>query len=543
VFNQKYVSNKKQDDFISYWNGLGFFENIQSVLPPEFFILFEIARNIFTEKTDSQAMNAVDEISSDEVIFKPDRDDSIRVNRIEKPAPLGNKMEIDFYKNIHDLKNALPRELAFDDEIFSAKLFTKTLLIRKFYETESDRFKSISTSRDKKGKDANKFEQKFYILMDRSNSMETKMRLFYTKCIVAELLRRKLNTNAKLFYRAFDTEPGKLFKIEKKADFNRLIEKVMFTTTKGRTNIQKAILQAVKDIKFEKEMLNTEILIVTDGISKIDKYETIKELGSIKLNVLKIGHEFAEMSYFDVKSVLDQENIDFDPSAINLKKMQENLNSSNEDDSSLSLMEQRAYRRVLDFSNSAFKDLKEISSKYIEIDDLNLGSLFTLSDENYQNLKQSVENLSRTGLSSMDLESKKKLYKQAYLLYQYLDMLSNKSKSYLSEINSLKEQMQSFKQNLLGDPVLLFEIMGVDAFDDDKKLMKLAKKDAKKMMKEMEMKNKKLSLDDMKKAKMLFSFDVGEGSMGQFILLLFVKLFQILKKIILFPFNFFKKTK
>lgn len=43
-------------------------------------------------------------------------------------------MEIETYKNIIDLKRTLPRELAMDDDIFNAKLFTKTLMVQKYYE-------------------------------------------------------------------------------------------------------------------------------------------------------------------------------------------------------------------------------------------------------------------------------------------------------------------------------------------------------------------------------------------------------------------------
>ena len=167
------------------------------------------------------------EISKEERDYKPDRKESIQVNRLEKYRPLSDRMEIDRYRNIIDLKKALPRELAQEPEVFDIKLYTKTLLVQRHYETEADSFKPISTSRDKRGKEATRYEQKFFILLDRSKSMEAKMRTFYSKCIIAEFLRRKYNTRAKIFYRPFDSRPGDLIKVEKQQDFPRLIEEIL----------------------------------------------------------------------------------------------------------------------------------------------------------------------------------------------------------------------------------------------------------------------------------------------------------------------------
>ena len=82
---------------------------------------------------------------------------------IEKVSPLSDRMEIDAYRTINEIKKALPRELAQDDDIFDIKLLTKSLLVQKFYESEADSFKPISTSRDESGKDAQQHEGIFWI--------------------------------------------------------------------------------------------------------------------------------------------------------------------------------------------------------------------------------------------------------------------------------------------------------------------------------------------------------------------------------------------
>ncbi|HPO47127.1 MAG TPA: hypothetical protein PK875_15180, partial [Spirochaetota bacterium] len=239
-------------DFLEYWESLGFFDNLQVILPARFFMIFEIARVVFTPDFISEALSAIEDISKEEKIEAPDRDETILVNRMEKVSPLSDNMVIDTYRTIYDLKRTLPRELAMDSDIFDIKLFKRTLLVQRFFETRADSFKPVSTLRDESGRQANRFDQKFYLLLDRSRSMDFKMRSFFSKCLVAEFLRRKLNGNAKIFYRPFDTKTGDLVKIEKKEDFPVLIEKVLLTTTGGTsTNLQEAVYQAVDDIRFD----------------------------------------------------------------------------------------------------------------------------------------------------------------------------------------------------------------------------------------------------------------------------------------------------
>jgi len=64
-------------DFFDYWDALGFFDNVQAILPPQFFIIFEIARVIFTPEFISDALSAIEDISREEKVEAPDRDETI----------------------------------------------------------------------------------------------------------------------------------------------------------------------------------------------------------------------------------------------------------------------------------------------------------------------------------------------------------------------------------------------------------------------------------------------------------------------------------
>ena len=524
--------DKQNLDFIDYWDSLGFFDNIRAVLPPQFFILFDIARMIFTDEASADALEAIEDISREEKVYQPDRDESIQVNRVEKIAPLSDIMELDTFRSINELKKALPRELAQDDDMFNVKLLTKSLIVQKFYETESDRFKPVSTSRDRTGKDANRFEQKFYILLDRSKSMEYKMRSFYSKCIVAEFLRRKLNSKAMLFYRPFDTKPGRLTRVEKIEDFPLLIERILLTTTGGKsTNLEAAISQAISDINYDKEMMKSEILIVTDGISKIDRNKMKIMLGDIKLNVLKIGDELAEPDYFDMEAFLRNENINFDPSSINIRDVKDEVHriKNNESDSTLSLTQKRAYRFIWDYSEKMFKDLRELAYKYIEIGDMHNDDLFKVTDENMSRIKESIENFNTADISDLDIDGKTRLYKQVSFLAQYVQMLIENGNQEHAELNRSLDRLQDIRNRMIKDPDLLFTIINVKELCEDKKTMKLARKEARMLMKNMQLENRKLSIDEMKKGQVFLTMDVGEGSMGQFLLLLMIKAAQFIR--------------
>lgn len=526
-------SDSQDIDFFEYWESLGFFEYSRSLLPPEFFTLFEIARVIFSDERLDDALSAIEEISREERDYKPDRKESIQVNRLEKIAPLSDRMEIDRYRNIIDLKKALPRELAQEQEVFDMKLYTKTLLVQRHYETEADSFKPISTSRDKRGKEATRYEQKFFILLDRSKSMEARMRTFYSKCIIAEFLRRKYNTRAKIFYRPFDSRPGNLMKVEKQQDFPRLIEEILLTTTGGRsTNIHDAILQAISDITYDKEMAKSEILVITDGISKIEKNELRVKLGDIKLNVLKIGDDIAKPDLMEMESHLKNQRVRIQPETIDIRTIKKRMDDYNEQGTSSGLTkpEKIAFRKIMETSNKMFSDLKEVSNKYIEINDLNSNVLYNLGPEQLDFIQFTLDRFNIIDLKELTMLEKKKLFRQVQFFYQYIQMLMEHGNAENQVLKEALETLVRIKRKMLKNPDLLYMFTEKKELTDDKETMKMAKAQAKQMLKQIKLDDRRLSIAEMKKAQLILTSDTGTGKRGQFLVLLLVKLWEFLKK-------------
>ncbi len=523
-------------DFFEYWETLGFFDNLEMFLPREFFLLFEIARLIASQENNSDAMNAIEELSKEHIVETYDKNKSILINRLEKDAALSDKMDIQNYKTIFDLKKALPRELLLEKQIYNIKLLTKTLLVQKHFDTDTDKFLPISPIKNDKGRNKTRFEQKFYLLLDRSRSMENRMRSFYSKSIVVEFLRRKLDSNAKLFFRAFDSKPGSLVKIEKKGDFPSLIEKVIFTTTGGTsTNMQEAIFQAIKDISYDKEMTDAEILVVTDGLVHDLDIDRMKEqLKDIKLNFLKIGLDLAEADGYEIKRFLAEAGYDFDPFSISIKDIKKKFSArdGNEKISSLSKVEQRIYAYMLDCSEKIIKDLKSISYRFIEIEDIKPDDLSVLNKDAVQFIEDAVRKLLNLNIDNKTIQELALIYKKAYFLSQYIEFLlkSGKGKNDQMLMKAAKD-LSSMKEKMLSNPNLFDIIKRTKGFEDEKKLIKSAKKTAKKNLKEIKLQNRTLSKDEIKNAQMVFSLgNAGDsGNTGLFFRILFIKLIEMIK--------------
>ena len=520
-------------DFFEYWDSLGFFDTIQAILPTQFFIIFEIARVLFTPELKPDALRAVDELSKEDKIRTPNRDEAILINRIDRTSPLSDNMEISRFKTIYELKKALPKELAWDDDIFDIKLLTKSLQVQKFYESESDQFKPISTTLDKSGREANRFEQKFFLLLDRSRSMDFKMRFFFSKCLVAEFLRRKLNSNARIYYRPFDSRVYDLFKIEKKEDFPLLIEKILLTTTGGRsTNLQEAILQAIKDIRYDKDMTRAEILVVTDCISKIDRFKIHKELGEIKLNILKIGRDLAEPDFFEKQKTVKSTSIDFDISKATIDDIRKKISDSDSGLTPLSPTVRRAFNYILDHSEKMFQDLRDVSHRFIEIQDLDSSDLFKLTDENLDFIGTSIDELSKLDSTTIPLHELMKTYKQAYFLSQYIELLMNYGDNEKNPLLQIAhEKLKEIRHQMLKNSALLEMITESKGFDEDKKVLRRAQKESRQKRKEMIMLSRSLSTEEMKEARLQMTLDVGEGNIGHLLKFLLIKLWKLVRGI------------
>jgi hypothetical protein len=106
----------------------------------------------------------------------------------------------------------------------------------------------------------------------------------------------------------------------------------------------------VDDINYSKEMANAEILVVTDGVSRIDPEDMLEKLGNIKLHILKIGDEMPEPDFYDIKAAFAGEGIDLIQPLKKIKDKKNILKDPDNSEKPLSTFEKRAYRLIMAYS-------------------------------------------------------------------------------------------------------------------------------------------------------------------------------------------------
>ena len=88
------------------------------------------------------------------------------------------------------------------------------------------------------------------------------------------------------------------------------------------------------------------------------------------------------------------------------------------------------------------------------------------------------------------------------------------------------------------DNELFMIIVRAGKYHEDKMKLKLDRKQARKLMKQMSMKNEKITIKNMKEAQLSFSFQPGgEGSTGKILLFLLIKLGQFIGRVVTYPFK------
>ncbi|HPQ53671.1 MAG TPA: hypothetical protein PK253_10515, partial [Spirochaetota bacterium] len=190
---------------------------------------------------------------------------------------------------------------------------------------------------------------------------------------------------------------------------------------------------------------------------------------------------------------------------------------------------------LLDYSERVFQDLKEVSNRFIEIPDLEPSRLFELTDEGLDFIETTADEYDRMNFDGKPIGEMTRLYKKAFFLSEYIELLLEHGNNSNNHILSMSyEKLKKIRQRMLNDPLLYDIITREKGYDEDKKTMKLSRREAKKRLKEMQLQNKALSTKEMKQAQMLMVMDVGEGSVGQFLKLLLVKLWQLITKIAAF---------
>ena len=462
-------------DFFKYCESLGFFETMQGILPRNFFVLFEMARAVPQSREGAHLHALLDAMAADGTGLPDASGRDLADNRIMKDAPAGETMETRRLKHAAEIRNLVPSELLLDNDLFDRRLMEKSLRVRHFSGARGDRFLPVA-SLEGKGRMG---EQRLYILLDRSRSMEKNMRSLYSRYIIAEYLRRKKDTGAEIFFRPFDAMPGGLMMGKGGAALAGLVSAVLLAETRGSgTNIERAILQVADDISARRDMARSEILLVTDCAGTIDRYHVREKLGQTRLNIVKIGDEFAGPHYSAIKSLLDRKGLAFHSPGMTLHDMIHSLGKDDRENISPSGREAR--RIAGSFMKDIYEDLKSVSARFIETGDMDMGSLDDISPEDMDALIALGEKLKREARNPLDADAGKMLYKKASFLSQYLRFLMERSGSSHADAGDLREKLTGIMATLLRDPLILDHVSEMTLPVQERKAVKAARADMRK---------------------------------------------------------------
>ncbi len=257
---------------------------------PELMKIFYIARVIMSETSSHRVKTQVAPLFNREKIFEA-RDD-----KPEKKPPFLKKNSFDNFINIErinsfgDIARLLPREhLIYSETVFYKKLANREL-IKISYEGFAGDVTSVDSFVNTMETELER-SQKVYLLYDNSTSMngEDFKKLFISKSIAIEYLRRVSGENPQIYFRTFHSEVGNLVKASTKEEVYSLTDTIVRITTGGGriTRIGDAVMQAIEDIKSDPDLEDAEILVITDGFGPIPK-DLKERLGRIKLHIILI---------------------------------------------------------------------------------------------------------------------------------------------------------------------------------------------------------------------------------------------------------------
>jgi hypothetical protein len=379
----------------SFEETLELFSALGAAIPPEFWEILKIARVIFTPGNDtSDALLPLFESVTP-------RDDGPRteiarvqvtVRNPNDPQPVYRRIQ-----GVEELHLLDPATLAVEEFAeLVAQAEEKKLAVRIMDPRERrenrDEIRPVRTSHE--GKLLNLAAQKLYLLLDRSYSMRESSRLLFAKALLVEYLRIKRTGDSKMFFRAFDMEPYELLETQTRDDYDRVLKAVMLSEP-GRkgTDIQAAILKAAEDIGREGAFSGAEIVLVTDGVDRLDVEKVRAALGgSIKLHTFKLGFDCQEPVEAEIKDLQEQEHL---PRDAVIKFFQDGLR----------------------------KQFIEVSTSFVEIPDLN-GRYYHLEPEAFAHVRRSVENLALSASSgALTGEQRAELYRRAAFLADFVQFV------------------------------------------------------------------------------------------------------------------------
>lgn len=390
-------------DFYSAMEEFGFLEHEDAVVPPEFSLVYEIAR-VF--ENDEHPLT--ERLSP--IFWQRDPSEKERAPDIKPPIPIltyGEEYETDILRHYNELPHIYAYQFLLPESVFDQKLAERTLWLPRAqppnnysFRTESDAFAPDSR------------KQKAYVLFDTSASMIQSHRINLAKAIAFYFLRANKQELGLIFFRTFDIEIGELFIAKDERTYNALMSKIVHIVSLGNgTALARAIQTAADDIRAYDELSEAQILVITDGAVHLDEEKIRATLGkTITLNCVKIGRDRAMPNRLYLR---DQIALGGSEQAKLLRKMQDreselrrqigsagSVQRKHAIEQELLVLRQRSEQEMQRFAQntdeSYGREIETISNVFVEVDDLVSEDIFRLPETHIREIGSMTAEMVRT---------------------------------------------------------------------------------------------------------------------------------------------------
>lgn len=438
-------------DFLLFSEEVGFLDLVEEKLPPEFTLLYEIARVIEDPNHPlANRLAPVLELIPPSQYLPPPKGEKQQIPIIQETLDF-EPSRIRYY---HEIQYIFPYQFLAPPEVFDRRLAERTLFLPRAAAPKVYGFE----------KDPNRYapdyhKQKVYVLLDTSASMYRKYRILLAKAVAILFLRRNMKELGEIYFRTFDKEVSPLFVAKDQRSYRELLARIARIQKLGNgTVLAKALRIACEDLRTNPLFSGAEILVITDGAVHLDIEKIRQWLGNdIVLNTVKIGHAQLELTEQNLR---DLAYTDESEDAKTIRKLFDRVREievqyqhSSSDQRRRQLQQQLQWARQnlqsqLERMRQKLgplygREIEQLSQIYVEVDDLEPEQLFRLTAERLAALRKEVQQLATKIREINDAA----LLKQFALLYDHLLFLApfqNGDSEFQSVLQFMDEQLWQF---------------------------------------------------------------------------------------------------
>jgi len=433
--------------FLLTMQEFGLFDEVERHLPAEFAAIYEIARVL--ERPDhplAQRLAPLFWLGQSET-----PSDVAEASSPVKQHFTAEEYDAELIRHYRDVVHIYPHQFLLPEEVFYHRLAERSLWMPV---ARPPHVYGYQTHGNVYAPDIRK--QKVYVLFDTSASMQSHWRIQLAKAITYLFLRRNQAELGEIFLRTFDVQPGELHHAYDQPSFERLLRTVLRLQAVGQgTALEQAIVTAAEEIRRRPALVQSEILLITDGIAYLHVERLRQLLGTdIRLHAVRLGAGSEQLTSKQIEAFAYRDEGELSQQYRKLLDEKRHLEQqlsivSSEHQRRLlqqqvRLLEQQSERLFQHLAQQAQQHyasaLRELCTVYVPVEDMPIGELLHVSPERSGALQRAAERLLEQLRQTPTAEDCHK----AAALAEYLDFLGH----HVPESSSLRELAHRLRRQL-----------------------------------------------------------------------------------------------